>query len=107
METDPKPQFPRPFFGERRRPERLGDKLGFDVDKELDQVVGKFEDRSGTRLQRAGRIAARVLLAACLAIAAALIVMSVLNVHMMEARNKPVKPVPKKPVPVQIVPAPK
>ena len=99
-----KPQFPRPFFGERRAPprERLGDKLSFDAGKELDQVVGKFEDRSGTRMQRFGRIAARVLLGAALAIAMAWLVMTVLNVHVIEAHNKPA---PKRPVPVHIVPA--
>ena len=101
----PKPQFPRPFFGERRMPARESPGLapGFDVHKELDQVVGTFEDRSGTRLQRAGRIAARVLLGASLAIAMALVVMTVLDVHLIEAHKKPAPA--RKSVPVHIVPA--
>lgn len=96
-----KSQFPRPFFGERPAP-KPKPTFSFDVEKELDQVVGKFEDRSGSRLQRALRVAAKVLIAAALAIAAALTLMSVLNVHLIGAQTAPA---PKKPVPVHILPA--
>lgn len=82
--------------------ERIGDKLPFDVEKELDEVVGKFEDRRGTRLQRAGRIVGRALLGASLAIAAATVVVYTLHSHVRQAQQAPA---PKKPVQVQIVPA--
>lgn len=80
----------------------IGDKLPFDVEKELDEVIGKFEDRRGTRLQRAGRILGRALLAASLAIAAATVVIYTLHSHVRQAQQAPA---PKKPIQVQIVPA--
>jgi len=83
---------------------RIGDKLPFDVERELDEVVGKFEDRRGTRLQRAGRILGRVLLGASLAIAAATVVIYTLHSHVRQAQQAPA---PKKPVPITIVPAAK
>lgn len=83
---------------------RLGDKLPFDVEKELDEVVGRFEDRRGTRVQRAGRILGRVLLGASLAIAAAAVIVYTLHSHVRQAQQAPA---PKKPVQVQIVPAAK
>lgn len=79
-----------------------GDKRTFDLEKELDQVVGKFEDRRGTRLQRAGRVVGRVLLGASLAVAAAAVVVYTLHSHVRQAQQAPA---PKKPVQVQIVPA--
>ena len=82
--------------------ERAGDKLPFDVEKELDEVVGKFEDRRGTRLQRAGRILGRALLGASLAIAATTVVVYTLHSHVRQAQQAPA---PKKPIQVQIVPA--
>ena len=82
--------------------ERAGDKLPFDVEKELDEVVGKFEDRRGTRLQRAGRILGRALLGASLAIAAPTVVVYTLHSHVRQAQQAPA---PKKPIQVQIVPA--
>lgn len=88
-------------------PRKLGERLPFDVEKELDEVIGRFEDRRGTRLARAGRIVARVLLAASLALAAALVVMTVLDVHIVRAKTEAAKAAPKKPVPVQIVPGAK
>lgn len=83
---------------------KLGDKLPFDVEKELDQVIGKFEDRRGTRIQRAGRIVARALLGASLAVAAATVVVYTLHSHVRQAQQAPA---PKKPIQVQIVPAQK
>jgi hypothetical protein len=82
--------------------ERTGDKLPFDVEKELDEVVGKFEDRRGTRMQRAGRILARALLGASLAIAAATVVIYTLHSHVRQAQQAPA---PGKPIQVQILPA--
>lgn len=91
-----------------QRPNRIassiGDKLPFDVEKELDKVVGKFEDRRGSRIQRAGRILGRVLLGASLAIAAATVVIYTLHSHVRQAQQAPA---PKKPIPVTIVPAAK
>jgi tetrahydromethanopterin S-methyltransferase subunit G len=86
------------------RNEQLGDKLPFDVEKELDQVIGKFEDRRGNRMQRIGRIVGRTLLGASLAIAAATVVIYTLHSHVEQAQKAPG---PKKPVQVQIVPAAK
>lgn len=104
--SEGKPQFPRPFFGERRqaRPQRLGETPGFDVHKELDVVVGRFEEPRGTALQRAGRILARALLGASLAIAMVLVIMAVLDRHLTDAQKAPA---PGKPVTVHIVPASK
>ena len=89
---------PRP----NRIPSQSGDKLPFAVAKKLDEVVGKFEDRRGTRLQRAGRIVGRMLLGASLAIAAATAVVYTLHSHVRQAQQAPA---PKKPIQVQIVPA--
>ena len=83
---------------------RIGDKLPFDVERELDQVVGKFEDRRGSRIQRAGRIVGRVLLGGSLAIAAATVVIYTLHSHVRKAQQAPA---PKKPIPITIVPAAK
>lgn len=83
---------------------RIGDKLPFDVEKELDEVIGRFEDRRGTRIQRAGRIVARALLGASLAIAAATVVIYTLHSHVKQAQQAPA---PKKPVEVRIVPVEK
>lgn len=93
-------------------PRRIGEPppIGaFDAEKELDAVVGKFEDRRGTLVHRVGRIAARALLGACLAIAAATVVIYTLHAHVKQAQTAPA---PKKappargaPVEVLIVPA--
>ena len=82
----------------------MGDKLPLDVERELDEVVGKFEDRRGTRIQRAGRIVGRALLGASLAIAAATVVIYTLHSHVRQAQQAPA---PKKPIPITIVPAAK
>ena len=91
-----------------QRPNRIaspiGDKLPFDVEKELDEVIGRFEDRRGSRIQRAGRILGRALLGASLAIAAATVVIYTLHSHVRQAQQAPA---PKKPIPVTIVPAAK
>lgn len=92
----------RPMQRPNRIASRIGDKPPFDVEKELDEVVGKFEDRRGTRIQRAGRIVGRALLGASLAIAAATVVIYTLHSHVRQAQQAPA---PKKPVQVQIVPA--
>lgn len=85
-------------------PGRKPGKLPFDVEKELDEVVGRFEDRRGTRIQRAGRIVGRALLGASLAIAAATVVIYTLHSHVRQAQQAPA---PKKPIEVRIVPAEK
>jgi hypothetical protein len=94
----------RPLQRPNRIASQSGDKLSFDVEKELDDVVGKFEDRRGTRAQRAGRLLGRVLLGASLAVAAATVVVYTLHSHVRQAQQAPA---PKKPVQVQIVPAAK
>lgn len=94
----------RPPGSAAARGSKLGDNLPFDVEKELDEVVGKFEGRRGTRLQRAGRIVGRALLGASLAIAAATVMIYTLHSHVRQAQQAPA---PKKPIQVQIVPAPR
>lgn len=73
-----------------------------DVERELNAVVGKYEDRRGSLIQRIGRIAAKALLGASLAIAAATVVIYTLHFHVKQAQTAPA---PKKPIQVQIVPA--
>ncbi len=93
-------------------PRRIGEPppIGaFDVEKELDAVVGKFEDRRGALVHRIGRIAARALLGASLAIAAVTVVIYTLHSHVKQAQTArpPAKapPVSGTPVEVQILPA--
>ena len=82
---------------ERTKPKPL------DIERELDQVVGRYEPHAGERwLARYGRWIGRVLVAACLAIGAAVVVIGTLDRHMKEAQTAPA---PKKPVTVIIVPA--
>ena len=74
----------------------------FDVEKELDAVVGRYEPHRGERfLRRYGRWLARAVAAAALAVAAAGLIFFTLDKHVGEARNAPA---PKKPVPVRILP---
>jgi hypothetical protein len=94
----------RPMQRPNRIASRIGDKLPFDLEKELDEVVGRFEDRRGSRIQRAGRILARALLGASLAIAAATVVIYTLHSHVKQAQQAPA---PKKPIEVRIVPVEK
>jgi hypothetical protein len=78
----------------------------FDVRKELDAVVGRYDEHPGERLLvRALRIVARGLLGAAAAIAVAFAVMYVLHKHAGDAQRAPVKPVPGKPVPIDLIPA--
>ena len=77
----------------------------FDVEKELDAVVGRYEEGRGERaLRRYGRLIGRVVAGAVLAVAAAAAVMYVLHAHVMKAQTAPA---PKKPVDVRILPSPK
>lgn len=74
-----------------------------DVERELDEVVGPYDERRGQRaLERFGRIAARVLLGASLALAAATVVVYTLHTHVKRAQTAPA---PQKAVPIHIVPA--
>ena len=78
----------------------------FDVQKELDQVVGRYDERPGECFAvRALRILARGLLGAAAAIAVAFAVMYVLHTHVRDAQRAPVKPIPGKPVPIDLIPA--
>jgi hypothetical protein len=78
----------------------------FDVQKELDEVVGRYEERPGERLAvRLLRILARGLLGAAAAIAVAFAVMYVLHKHVGDAQRAPAKVVPGKPVPIDLIPA--
>ena len=87
-------------FGKPRDPR------AFDVQKELDQVVGRYEEHPGERLLvRALRILGRGLVGAALAIAVAATVMWVLHKHVREAQRAAVTPAPGKPVPIEIIPA--
>ena len=83
-------------------PRKIGDRLPFDPRKELDDVLGRYEDRRGSLLKRFGGTAARALAIACLAIAAAAVVVYTLHFHVKQAQKAPP---PKKPVPVNILPA--
>jgi hypothetical protein len=75
----------------------------FDVEKELDAVVGPYEAAPRERMVvRAGRIALRVLIGACFAIATAAAVVYTLHTHVKQAQTAPP---PKKPVSVTIIPA--
>lgn len=83
-------------------PGKIGDQLPFDPRKELDQVLGKYEDRRGNLFKRFGGSAGRAIAVAALAIAAAAVVIYTLHFHVKQAQKAPP---PKKPVPVNILPA--
>jgi hypothetical protein len=83
-------------------PGKIADRLPFDPQKELDEVVGTYEARRGSLLQRFGGSFMRALFIACLAIAAAVVVIYTLHFHVKQAQTAPA---PKKPVPVRILPA--
>lgn len=75
----------------------------FDVNRELDRVVGPYEERPGERFwRRYGRWLGRAIAFAALAVAAAALVLGVLDKHVTDARKAPP---PKKPVDVRILPA--
>ena len=75
----------------------------FDIDKELDAVVGRYDEHRGERfLRRYGRWLGRAFAASALAVATATLIFFILHKHVTDARNAPP---PKKPVPVHILPA--
>ena len=79
------------------------DNRPFDPKRELDAMVGKYDaDPPEPLVARAGRIALRVLLGMCLAVAAAAGVIYTLHFHVKQAQTAPP---PKKPVAVNIIPA--
>ena len=86
----------------RTPPGKIGDSLPFDPAKELDQVVGRYEERRGGLLKRFGGTVGRAVAIACLAIAAAAVVIYTLHFHVKQAQKAPP---PKRPVPVNILPA--
>ncbi len=78
-----------------------------DVQKELDAVVGKYQERPGEKLAvRAIRILGKGLLGAALAIAVSGAVIYTLHKHVKDAQTAPVPLTPGKPIPVQILPPP-
>ena len=78
-----------------------------DVKKELDAVIGKYEERPGERLAvRVVRIVGRGLLGAALAVAVSSAVIYTLHKHVKDAQTAPVPLIPGKPIPVQILPPP-
>ena len=77
------------------------DNRPFDPKRELDQVVGRFEEGGGF-LERLGRMAGKMLIGASLAVGAAALVIYTLHTHVKQAQTAPA---PKKPVPVNIIPA--
>lgn len=81
---------------------KIGDKLPFDPKKELDHVLGSYEDRRGNLFTRFGGSLGRALAVAALAIVAAAVVIYTLHFHVKQAQKAPA---PKKPVPVSILPA--
>lgn len=75
----------------------------FDVQKELDRVVGRYEERQGERFwRRYGRWSARAMVFAALAVAAAAVILWVLDKHVTDGRKAPP---PQRPVDVRILPA--
>jgi hypothetical protein len=81
---------------------KIGDRLPFDPQKELDQVLGNYKDRRGSLLQRFGGSVGKAIVVAALAIAAMAIVIYTLHYYTTKAQKAPP---PKRPVPVNIVPA--
>lgn len=78
------------------------DRTQFDVERELDEVVGRYEPHAGERLLvRCGKWIARALAALCFAVAAAALIAFILDRHMRKAETAPAPP---RPVTVNIVP---
>lgn len=76
-----------------------------DVNKELDAVIGTYEERPGEKLAvRALRILGRGLLGAALAVVASGAVIYTLHKHVKDAQLAPAPLTPGKPIPVQILP---
>lgn len=84
------------------RETRSSGSSGFDVQRELDEVVGPYQPNRGTWIVRAGRWLARALLVACLAVAVVTAISYGLHSQLRDAETTPA---PKRPVTVQIVPA--
>jgi hypothetical protein len=83
-----------------------GETRPFDVKKELDTVVGRYDEHPGEKLVvRALRILGRGLAGAAAAIAVAFVVMWVLHKHVRDAQLAPAPVTPGKPIPIQIIPA--
>ena len=80
----------------------LRDDKPLDIERELDEVVGRYEPHAGQRwLSRYGRWLGRALIAACLAVAAAVAVIGTLDRNIRDAQTAPP---PKRPVIVDILP---
>lgn len=73
-----------------------------DIERELDEVVGRYEPHAGERwLARYGRWLGRALLAACLAVAAAVAIIGTLDRNMKDAERDAAA---KRPVMVDLLP---
>lgn len=75
---------------------------GFDVRRELDEVVGPYQPNRGTWMVRAGRWIARALIVACFAVAVVAAISFGLHSQLRDAETAPA---PKRPVTVEILPA--
>ena len=74
-----------------------------DIDKELDAVVGLYDEGRGERFwRRYGRRLGRAVAAATLAVASAGLIAFILHKHAADAQTAPA---PKKPVTVRVIPA--
>ena len=90
------------------RPARQSiDRTQFDAERELDEVVGRYEPNAGERWQvRYGKWIARALVALCLAVAAAAGIALIFDRHMRAAEHAAeAAPKPVRPVIVDILPA--
>ena len=77
-------------------------KQKLDVEKELDAVVGRYDEHGGERwLRRYGRWIGRFAAFAALAVAAAVMILVMFDERLTATRGAPA---PVKPVPVRIVP---
>ena len=88
---------------ERMRHNRHGiDRTQFDAQRELDEVVGRYEPHAGERpLVRSGKWIARAVLALCFAVGVAATIAFTLDHHMRKAETAPPPP---RPVTVNILP---
>jgi hypothetical protein len=78
------------------------DRTQFDAQRELDQVIGRYEPNAGERvLVRFGKGIVRAMVALCLAVGAATAIVLTLDFHMRKAETAPAPP---RPITVQILP---
>jgi hypothetical protein len=78
------------------------DRTQFDAQRELDEVVGRYDPHAGERLLvRCGKWIARGLAALCFAVVAVTAIVFTLNLHMRKAETAPA---PARPVTVHILP---